>query len=254
MLQLAAAAPLTVLMTALAGTGEDTAAVRGDRGAEASVLEKFLARPDEPVGSYRGRRAMFAEGLGKRASMEVLVQLDPRRGFRWDVLSEEGSELIRQKGFRALLQAERETIESGRSDRASLTADNYALRFEGRDADGLVRLRASPLRKEKVLIDGAFVVTADTADLVRVEGRLAKGPGFWTPRVDVVRHYRRLRGHRVLVRVESVSHVRLLGDIRSRVEYAYETIDGDQMPPLPVPWFTAGSASRPIRLLPAPGR
>jgi hypothetical protein len=251
MLYLSTAAS-SILLAVLAGT-EAPSASCGEDGDGAAVLEKFLARPDEPLTSYRSRRRMFAQGLGKEASMEVLVQLDTRHGFRFEVLAEEGSELIRNRGFRAVLEAEKEAYESGRSDRAALTADNYALRFDGREPDGLVRLRARPLRQHKALIDGAFLVTPESADIVRVEGRLAKGPSFWTPRMDIVRHYRRLRGHRVLVRVESVGHVRLLGDVQCRVEYEYETIEGDRIPPLALPWLTASSSSGLDRPSYAPG-
>jgi len=45
--------------------------------------------------------------------------------------------------------------------------------------------------------------------------------------VDLVRYYRRIRGHRVVSRIESVSHVWLLGRVRLVVDFDYEAIDGD---------------------------
>ena len=77
------------------------------------------------------------------------------------------------------------------------------------------------------LLNGQFLVTPDTADLVEVSGTMAKGPSFWIPRIDMTKRYARVRGHRVNVRVDSVSHVRLLGESRFTMTTEYESIDGD---------------------------
>ena len=52
----------------------------------------------------------------------------------------------------------------------------------GREPDGLVRLRARPRRRESCLVDGFFVVTADTADLVRGVWRCRDIVGPHAPR------------------------------------------------------------------------
>lgn len=185
---------------------------------------------------------MRAEGLGRQGFMEVLVEVDPERGFRWTVEAEQGSGLLRKKGFRSMLRKEEEIREGDGIDGSALTADNYDLTVAGEEPGGLVRLRATPRRKAAGLVDGSFVVTRDTADLVRVEGRLARAPSFWVTRVDVVRHFRRIRGHRVVVRVESVAHVRFFGPIRLTVDFDYEMIDGEELDPAPEPSLSAARA------------
>lgn len=202
---------------------------------EAPVLARFLARPDEPVTRYRARRRMDVRGVGERAWMTVQVELDPERGFRWAIESEGGSRTLREKSLVRVLELEAEAHASGVVARSGLTADNYLLEAGGRDRDGLVRLRARARRRESVLFDGFFVVTPDTAELVRVEGSLARGPSFWIPRVEVTRQFARISGHRVVVRSESIAHLRLLGESRLVVGYDYEMIDGDPvLPPSPL--------------------
>jgi len=196
-----------------------------------ATLARFLARPDEPVDSYRARRVLRAEGLGKWAQMEVLVELDERGGFRWTVLSEEGSPDLLEKAFRTMLEKEAEAHAAGRTGRASLTSANYELDAEGRESDGLVRLGLHPRRKETALVDGHILVTPDTADIVRVEGKLARGVSFWLHKIEVVRRYERLRGHRVLVGFESTAHVRFVGKIHITGDFTYERIDGDAVAP-----------------------
>jgi hypothetical protein len=201
-----------------------------DPGGEAA-LAAFLIRPDEPVTRYRARRRMEVSAMGERAWLEILAELDPGRGFRWTVLSEGGSRVLREKSLLRLLRAEAETHASALPSRSALTSENYALEPEGREPDGLVRIRARPRRRETALVDGVFVVTPDTADLVRVEGDLARAPSFWIKHVDISRHYARVRGHRVVVRMESVAQIRFLGPSHLLVTFDYEMIDGQPIPP-----------------------
>jgi len=211
-----------------------------------SVLARFVGRRDEPVRQFRARRRMRAEGLGREAFMDVLVELDPVTGFRWTVEAEGGSKMIRDRALRGMLEKEGEAHEGGQVDQTALTAANYSLSLEGREPGGLARLRAIPRRREAGLVNGRFFVTPDTADIVRVEGRLARAPSFWIPRVDLIRHFRRIRGHRVVVRIESVAHVRPFGRVRLRIDFDYEMIDGDVLQPAraPAPTFAGAGLER----------
>ena len=69
-------------------------------------------------------------------------------------------------------------------------------------------------------------VTDTEADLVRVEGRLAKSPSFWARRVDIVRRYGRVAGVRVPLSVESTAHVRIAGPSAMTMTYQYEMVNG----------------------------
>lgn len=210
-------------------------AVPRGEGAEGTVLALFQARADEPVRQFRARRRMRAGGLGRQAFMDVLVELDPATGFRWTVIDEGGSKVILDKALRRMLEKEKETREKGLDDRLALTTDNYSLSRDGDEPDGLARLRAVPRRWEVGLIDGVFVVTPDTADLVRIEGRLVRSPSFWVSRVEVERRYRRIHGHRVVVHLESRAHLRLLGSVHLAIDFDYEIIEGDAVEPREAP-------------------
>jgi len=82
------------------------------------------------------------------------------------------------------------------------------------------------LRRDAALVDGTIFVTAAGADLVRVEGRLAKSPSFWTRSVDVVRRYARRAGRVVLVEVRSRADVKMAGPSEFVMRYEYETVNG----------------------------
>jgi hypothetical protein len=84
------------------------------------------------------------------------------------------------------------------------------------------------------LVDGLVTVTAD-ADIIRVEGRLAKSPSFWTRRVDVVRHYGRVEGVRVPLGMESTAEVRVVGTSMFRMTSTYLEVNGVPATPAAAP-------------------
>ena len=191
------------------------------------VLHRFLARADEPLVTYRGTRHL--EGRNERYNMsgwmEIAAELTAD-GFHYTVVNEGGSDLIRRRVFRSMLENEEQIFANGDLTRSSITATNYDLSPAPASEPGLVKLFARPKRKDVTLIDGAIYITDTDADLVRVEGRLAKNPSFWTRRVDVVKQYARVGGLRVPIRVESTAQIRFAGTSTMTMTYDYEMING----------------------------
>lgn len=182
---------------------------------------------DEPLTQYRAYRRMHArtERLDQEGWLEAWTELDAR-GFRYEIVSERGSEHVRGKVLRAMLKREQEIASSGEGTRAALTAANYDFAEAVVQEDGLRYVLLKPKRKDTLLVDGRMVLSHDGRELLRVEGRLAKNPSFWTSLVNIVRHYARLDGVRVPVATESVAKVKLVGLSRLDVRYDYESING----------------------------
>ena len=191
------------------------------------VLHRFLSRADEPLVTYRGTRRL--EGRNERFNvsgwMEIATELTAE-GFHYRVINEGGSDLIRGRVFRAMLENEEQIFANGDAAHSSFTSTNYELTPAESPEPGLVKLFARPKRKDVTLIDGAVYITNTDADLVRVEGRLAKSPSFWTRRIDVVKQYARVGGLRVPIRVESTAQIRFAGTSTMTMTYAYEMING----------------------------
>jgi hypothetical protein len=195
--------------------------------ADDPLVQRFLDRQDAAVVSYRGTRRLEAsnERFKKHGWMDVAVELSPDRGFIYTVLAEGGSGYIRDKVLRKALSGEAAAVREQEPTKAALTPANYLLASaEGRE-DGLSAIRIRPRRSDMFLVDGVVTVTAD-ADIVRVEGRLAKTPSFWTRRVDVVRHYGRVEGIRVPLGMESTAEVRIAGRSTFRMTSTYQEING----------------------------
>jgi len=200
-------------------------------GAVEPALERFIARPDEPIKEYRAIRHMEAENhrFNLRGSLDAVTSLDADGHFSYTILREEGSDYVRSKVLRPVLENEEKLFATTDPSRAALTPLNYELNAAEPAEPGVVRLLAKPRRREISLVDGSVFVTTEDADLVRVEGRLAKNPSFWTTRVDVVRRYERLSGIRVPVRLDTTAQIRIAGASTMSVVYDYEMVNGVSM-------------------------
>ncbi|MEO5897215.1 MAG: hypothetical protein ABIS06_16110 [Vicinamibacterales bacterium] len=182
---------------------------------------------EEPsLQQYRAYRRMhaYSEKLHQEGWLEAWTELDGRT-FRYQIVSERGSETVRNRVLRALLKREQEIIALDDPNRAELSASNYSF-AEQTTGPGVRYVNIKPKRRDALLVDGRMVLSEDGRELLRVEGVLSKNPSFWTSLVNVIRHYARLDGVRVPIATESIAKVKIAGTSRLSVEYEYESING----------------------------
>jgi hypothetical protein len=194
---------------------------------DSSIVSRFFAQPDQPLIRYRALRTMHTrtEKFDHEAWLEAWTELD-ERGFRYEIVSESGSDYARNKVLRPLLKREQELIAGGHGERALLSAANYEFTDAAATGDGVQYVLLKPKRKDVLLVDGRMVLNQDATELLRVEGRLSKNPSFWTSSVNIIRHYVRLDGVRVPLSTESIAKIRFAGVSRLDVSYEYESING----------------------------
>jgi hypothetical protein len=213
---------LVVVLVAMALVATARAAVPDP--ADQSIRQ-FLAQ-DGAQPPYKAVRRLEARNGHRSAWMEAVTAYSRSAGFRYEITAEGGSDSIRSRVLRAVLDGEREIITLGESARSALARENYTFQPKGIGADGLATVQLTPRRKERVLLSGTMLLRPAGGDLVRLEGRLAKSPSFWVKNVDVVRIYERINGVVVPVRLESRAQVRFLGESTLRMTYRYSEIDG----------------------------
>lgn len=138
---------------------------------------------------------------------------------------------MRDKVLRRALEREAEAFTRPELGRAALIPANYTFVEPGSviPQDGLLSVLVEPRRKDSVLVRGRIFLTPDGADLVRIEGQLAKPPSFWTRRVDVVRRYERIDNVRVPVALESEAQILVAGRSSFRMIYEYAAINGREI-------------------------
>ena len=188
-------------------------------------IRQFLAQ-DDTQAPYRATRRLEARNGNRIAWLEAVTQYAPETGFRYEVTAEGGSNYIRTKVLRAVLDGERAVIADGETARSSLARTNYTFQANGIDDEGLANILLSPRRKERVLVAGRMLLQPDDGRLVRLQGRLAKSPSFWVKNVDIVRSYECIEGAVVPVALESTAQVRFLGTATLRMTYTYSHVNG----------------------------
>ena len=99
----------------------------------------------------------MSEKFDHEGWMDAWTELDAS-GFRYHIVSERGSDKVRNKVLRALLNRERELIASGDFGRGDLTAENYEF-GEETSGPGVTYVLLKPKRKDVMLVDGRMVLT-----------------------------------------------------------------------------------------------
>src|SRR4029078_7459471 len=111
-------------------------------------------------------------------------------------------------------EGERDLIARGEPARAALSLDNYEIAVHaaadaaGGAGVGTVRLQLLPRRKDMLLVRGSVLITDPEADILEVQGQLAKTPSWWTTKGDVMRAYRRGARAPVAVAMRFTAQVR----------------------------------------------
>jgi hypothetical protein len=195
------------------------------------VLQRFLARAEEPPVEYRALRRLEAQNpkFKQSAWMLAWTEYDHVNGFRYQIVDEGGSAYIRNKVLRAALEGEQKIWADREPQKASFNHDNYLFDTGAPAPDGLAAVGVRPKRKDVLLVEGAIFVQPGDGELARIEGRLSKTPAFWTRRVDVVRRYERKAGVRVPVAIESAAYVLIAGRSTFKMTYDYQTINGQHV-------------------------
>lgn len=194
--------------------------------AAAAPADATPFRPEPPVRSYVAIRRLESDNPRhhKEAWLVARTELKEDGSFTWRVLEEGGSELIRNRVLREALEKEAQVHRDGRARRGGLTPDNYVFSAPS-PAEGAIRIGLEPRRREDMLVRGELLMSPE-GELLRVEGDLVKRPSFWTKSVHLVRHYGRVDGTHVPVRLDMVAQVRLVGASHLSMTYRYVEING----------------------------
>jgi hypothetical protein len=173
---------------------------------------------------YTGSRRYVLENqrLNKRAEMLVSVKCDPDGTKHFEIVSEEGWKSANKRVLRKMLDSETETSLPHLRPMTSLTLDNYRFRMLGRElieARPTYILEVLPKREDKYLFEGRIWVDAEDFAVVRVEGKPAKNPSFWTRSVNFVQQYHKSGIFWFPFSTESVTEARIFGTTQVTISY-----------------------------------
>lgn len=181
----------------------------------AKVIDHNLQR-DKSAGGYSGSRRYVLENhrMNKRAEMLVNVKCGPDGVKHFEVASEQGWGSANKRVLRKMLESESETSRPRIRPITSLTPENYRFQMLGNDSvDGrpVYLIQVVPKREDKYLFDGRVWIDAQDFAVVRVEGKPAKNPSFWTRSVHFVQRYQKSGDFWFPTSTESITEARIFG-------------------------------------------
>ena len=198
------------------------------------VVAKMIRLDDQrhaQLMGYTASRHYLAVNKHRRAEMLVRVACASDGVKQFTILFEDGSHSIRKHVFYKMLNEEETASRRGTRESTRIIPANYDFHVIGQDAvDGhpAFVLSVTPKAQNKYLIDGKIWVDATDYSIVRIEGRPARNPSFWTRSVHFVHTYQKVGPFWLAASTDSVSEIRIFGTAELKIEnsgYALNTPD-----------------------------
>lgn len=185
------------------------------------VLERDALR-EERLEAYEVTREYRVENKrwNQNASMVVRLRFRHPDEKYFEVVSEDGSNVIRKRVLSRLLDTERDVSLDREKSRHSIDSTNYSFVLAA-DASVSGRscyvVKAAPKRKDELLFTGLIYVDKQDLAIARIEGEVSKSPSFWITRILFVREFQKIGEFWLPAGVTSVAHVRIFGPTDTKV-------------------------------------
>jgi outer membrane lipoprotein-sorting protein len=158
------------------------------------------------------------------AEMAVKTEYRKETGKSYTILSQSGSEFIRNHVLKTVLDREKTLNLPGIREASWLTSANYEMklkpggiqRLDGRDC---LALAITPRRKAANMIEGTLWVDARNGEIVRLEGSATQSPSIFTGPAQVMRQYVSVNGFGMATQARAVSDSFLLGQTVVTIDY-----------------------------------
>jgi hypothetical protein len=189
----------------------------------AKVLLRDTQRELESGGYVGHRRYVFDnEKMHKHAELFADVSCDSAGTKQFSVITEDGWKAAHKHVLRKMLESETETSTPTIRPKTRLTSDNYTfamVKSEVMDGRLTYVIDVTPKRRDKYLIEGRVWIDAQDFATVRVEGKPAKNPSFWTRSVQFVQQYRKRGSYWFPSSTLSITEARLFGTTKVNINY-----------------------------------
>jgi outer membrane lipoprotein-sorting protein len=157
---------------------------------------------------------------------EMTVKTDYRKetGKSYTILSESGSEFIRNHVLRTLLDNEKNINLPGIREHSWFTSANYEMQLQPGgvqllDGRECLTLAITPRRKATNMIAGTLWVDAKDGSIVQIVGTATQSPSIFTGAAKVMRQYASVNGFAMATQARAVSESFLLGRTTVTIDY-----------------------------------
>jgi hypothetical protein len=184
-------------LIALLAVGQSAASAAPAPVTAFEIVDRMVVADNQrlaKLAGYTGMRKYHLENqrFHKSAGMTVRVDFDPAGTKKFEVVSEEGSKVIRHRVLQPMLDAESEGSRKGDRERSRIIPKNYDFKLVGTDtSSGSMNyvLEISPKTQNKFLMRGKIWVDPKDYAVTQIEGTPAKNPSFWTRNIHIEHRY-----------------------------------------------------------------
>jgi len=224
-----ALAPASVAQTVPQGLTAEEIVVR--------VMQHDAARR-AALARYASERTYTMEYHGpigeRQARMRVRMEFSAPDRKRFTVVSESGSTIFCHQVLRKLMEGEQEGALEANRLRSMLSPANYRVKLAGDAAlDGVPawELEVAPVDENRFSYKGRVWVSKDDFAIMRIVGLPAKNPSWLMGSSSFDYRYARTGEFWLPARNDTVSHLRIGGEIRLAVDYGqYHVVASGPVP------------------------
>lgn len=168
---------------------------------------------------YRGK-----DETQPAAEMTIQTVFRRETGKSYTILSESGSEFIRNHVLRTLLDNEKTLNLPGTVEHSWLTSANYEMQLKPGgvqllDGRQCLALTITPRRKATNMIEGTILVDAKDGSIVQLDGTATQSASIFTGAAQVMRHYVNVNGFSMATQARAVSDSFILGRTTVTIDY-----------------------------------
>jgi len=174
---------------------------------------------------YTSNRRYFLENKRwrKTAEAQVKVRYSCPGTKEFAVIGGSGSNVIRQKVFRRMMDSELEASRAKMRQATQITPDNYEFRLVGADSDRgrtAYVFDISPRVQNKFMVKGRVFIDAEDFAISRVEGSPAKIPSIWIRSTRFVHTYAKFGPFWLAVSNVSETDAVMFGHTTVEIQYS----------------------------------
>jgi outer membrane lipoprotein-sorting protein len=158
------------------------------------------------------------------AEMTVKTDYKEETGKSYTILSQSGSEFIRDHVLGPLLDHEKEINLPDIREHSWFTSANYEMKLKSGNIERLddrdcLALTITPRHKATNMIEGTLWVDAKDGSIVRIEGTATQSPSIFVGPAQVMRRYASVDGFAMATQARAVSESFLLGRTTVTIDY-----------------------------------
>ena len=216
----------TLTFFSLAGVAQDTTVsaplTTGEVMARVVGMNAVRAKSLETYTSVRTYHLECHCIVSKSADMMVRANYSSPNTKDFFIISESGSDTVRHKVFRKLLEAEEESLKDDNQRLSAVTPENYTFRlvsYQKTDQQEQYVLHAEPKGKSKFLFRGQVWIDGKDFAITRVQGEPAVNPSWWITKTEFTRTYEKVGEFWLPHSNDSVTKVRIFGSAVLTINY-----------------------------------